>query len=157
MNGTYGSYPASVFDYSYTVSGGENSSTFTQTVVAFRQDHQLPWFELRPEGFLDRIADAFVHRDIDFETHPEFSKRYALRGDDGTAIRVVFTPALLSFFEMLPPERKWHIEGSGFTLLAYRANLTVAPQEIRTFVEETCSIANSFFAASGRSRQSRNA
>jgi len=157
MNGTYGSYPASVFDYSYTVSGGESSSTFTQTVVAFRQDHQLPWFELRPEGFLDRIADAFVHRDIDFETHPEFSKRYALRGDDGTAIRVVFTPALLSFFEMLPPERKWHIEGSGFTLLAYRANLTVAPQEIRTFVEETCSIANSFFAASGRSPQSRNA
>jgi hypothetical protein len=50
----------------------------------------------------------------------------------------MFTPALLSFFEMFPPERKWHIEGSGFTLLAYRANLTVPPPEIRAFLEETC-------------------
>ena len=92
MNGTYASYQASVFDYSYTVSAGESSSTYTQTVAAFLQDHQLPLFELRPEGFLDRIAEAFVHRDIDFETHPEFSKRYVLRGEDGTAIRLMFTP-----------------------------------------------------------------
>jgi len=154
MNGTYGSYPASVFDYSYTVSGGESSSTFTQTVVAFRQDHQLPWFELRPEGFLDRIADTFVRRDIDFESHPEFSKRYVLRGEDETAIRAMFTPVLLSLFEMFPPEKKWHLEASGSTLLAYQAAVTVPPQEIRAFLDEACSLANSLLASSGRSASS---
>ena len=157
MNGTYGSHQVSIFDYSYTVSGGESSSTYTQTVAAIVQDRQLPWFELRPEGFLDRIAEAFVHRDIDFETHPQFSNRYVLRGQDETAIRAMFTPALLSFFEMLPSERKWHIEGSDFTLLVYRANLTVPPPEIRTFLDETCSIANSLFASSGRSASSWHA
>lgn len=157
MNGTYGSHQVSIFDYSYTVTGGESSSTYTQTVAAIVQDRQLPWFELRPEGFLDRIAQALVQRDIDFETHPEFSKRYVLRGQDETAIRAMFTPALLSFFEMLPSERKWHMEASDFTLLVYRTNLTVAPSEIRTFLDEACSIANSLFASSGRSASSWHA
>ena len=156
MNGTYQSYQANLFDYSHTASGGESASTHAQTVAAFRQDHALPLFELRPEGFLDRIAEAFVHRDIDFESIRNFQGAASCAAD-GSAIRVMFTPALLRFFEMVPPERKWHIEGGGFMLLAYRANVTVAPQEIRTFLDETCSIANSFFAACGRSRQSRNA
>lgn len=157
MNGAYGSYQVSIYDYSYTVSSGKTSSTYTQTVAAFVQDRPLPLFELRPEGFLDRIAEAFVHRDIDFDTHPEFSKRFALRGEDERAIRTMFTPALLSFFEMSPRERAWHIEGSGFTLLMYRTNLKVPPEEIRTFLEETSAIANSFFASSGRSASGSHA
>ena len=151
MKGAHGNYQVSIFDYSYTVSGGESSSTYTQTVTAFHQDRQLPLFELRPEGFLDRITEAFVHRDINFETHPEFSKRYVLRSEDETAIRAMFTPALLSFFEMLPPERKWHLEGSGSTLLAYRASSTVPPKEIQTFLDETRAIADLLFASSRRS------
>jgi hypothetical protein len=157
MHGTQGNYQVSVFDYSYTVSGGENSSTYTQTVAAIVQDRPLPGFELRPEGFLDRIAEAFVHRDLDFETHPEFSKRYVLRGDDETAIRALFTPALLSYFEMVPPEKKWHIETSGSTLLAYQAKVTVSPQEIRTFLDDACALANALLASFGRSASSWHA
>ena len=154
MNGNYGSYQVSIFDYSYTVGGGDSSTTYRQTVAAMVQDRQLPSFELRPQGLLDRIAETFVHRDIDFETHPGFSKRYVLRGEDETAVRAMFNPALLSFFEMLPPEWKWHIEAGGATLLAYRANETVPPQEIRTFLDEACSLANSLLASSGRSASS---
>ena len=154
MTGTQGNYQVSLFDYSYTVSAGESSSTYRQTVAAIIQDRPLPRFELRPEGFLDRIADTFVRRDIDFESHPEFSKRYVLRGEDETAIRAMFTPVLLSLFEMFPPEKKWHLEASGSTLLAYQAAVTVPPQEIRAFLDEACSLANSLLASSGRSASS---
>jgi len=157
MNGTQGNYQVSIFDYSYTVGAGESSSTYTQTVTAIVQDRPLPRFELRPEGFLGRIAEAFVRRDINFETHPEFSKRYVLRGEDETAIRAMFTPALLSFFEMLPAEKKWHIEASDSTLLAYQVKVTVPPQEIRAFLDEACSLANSLLASSGRSASSGHA
>jgi hypothetical protein len=151
MNGAYAGFQVSVFDYSYTVSSGKNSSTFTQTVAAFVQDRHLPLFELRPQGFLDRVAEMFVHKDINFESHPVFSKRFVLKGEDEASIRSLFTPALLSAFEMLPPEKKWHIEGGGVTLLIYRSNITVAPQDLRTFLDETSAVAQTFFASAGRS------
>ncbi len=150
MNGAYAGFQVSVFDYSYTVSSGKNSSTFTQTVAAFVQDLRLPLFELRPQGFLDRIAEAFVHKDINFESHPVFSKRFVLKGEDEASIRSLFTPALLSAFEMLPPEKKWHIEASDRTLLVYHSNITVPPQDIRTFLDETSAMTQTFFASAGR-------
>ncbi len=150
MNGAYAGFQVSVFDYSYTVSSGKNSSTFTQTVAAFVQDLRLPLFELRPQGFLDRIAEAFVHKDINFESHPVFSKRFVLKGEDEASIRSLFTPALLSAFEMLPPEKKWHIEASDRTLLVYHSNITVPPQDIRTFLDETSAMTQTFCASAGR-------
>jgi hypothetical protein len=114
------------------------------------QDRHLPLFELRPQGFLDRVAEMFVHKDINFESHPVFSKRFVLKGEDEASIRSLFTPALLSAFEMLPPEKKWHIEESGMTLLVYRSNITVAPQDLRTFLDETSAVAQTFFASAGR-------
>lgn len=149
MNGSFGGFQASLFDYSYTTSNGRNSSTWTQTVAAFMQNSRLPLFELRPEGFLDRVGDVFVHRDIDFESHPEFSRRYMLRGLEEQAVRELFTPALLTFFEALPPEKKWHIEGGEGTLFVYRSAATVKPDDIRCFLEETSSIAQTFFTSCG--------
>lgn len=150
MNGAYAGFQVSVFDYSYTVSSGKNSSTFTQTVAAFVQQRHLPVFELRPQGFMDRVAEMFVHKDINFESHPVFSKRFVLKGEDEASVRSLFTPALLSSFEMLPPEKQWHIEGSGMTLLLYRSNVRVPPQDIRAFLDETSAVAQTFCASAGR-------
>jgi hypothetical protein len=149
MNGAFAGFQANLFDYSYTTSNGRNSSTWIQTVAAFMQDSHLPLFELRPEGFLDRVSEVFVHQDIDFESHPEFSRRYMLSGPEEQAVRELFTPALLTFFEALPPEKKWHIEGGEGTLFVYRSAATVKPDDIRSFLEETSSIAQTFFASGG--------
>jgi hypothetical protein len=72
MNGSHAGFEVSLFDYSYTISTGRSSSTFTQTVAAFIQGLPLPLFDLHREGFLDRIGDMFVHNDIDFESNPSF-------------------------------------------------------------------------------------
>lgn len=149
MNGQYASYQTSLFDYSYTINSGKSSSTFTQTVAAFTQKVELPLFELRPEGLLDRFTEMFVHRDIDFTSHPEFSKKFVLRGANEQRIREVFTPALLTYLEALPREKAWHIEGSGRTLLLYRANSKTSPAEMRQLLDETSSIAQTFFSSCG--------
>jgi hypothetical protein len=149
MTGTSAGFKAGLFDYSYTISTGKSSSTITQTVAAYSQDRSLPLFEMRPEGFLDRVGDAFVHADIDFDSHPEFSRRYLLRGPEPDEIRSLFTPALLTFLERLCPEDKWHIEGGGVTLILYRTGVTLEAAALRSFLNETSSIAGTFFSCCG--------
>ena len=146
----------SLFDYSFTVGGGKNSHTYTQTVAAYSQELWLPLFEMRPEGFLDRIGEAFVHKDIDFDSHPDFSRRYFCVGPDEAGIRKLFCPALLAFLQELPPERKWHIEGADSTLFVYRSGAKVSADGFPSFLQETSSIARRFFSSpAGLSRPVR--
>ena len=37
-------------------------------------------FEMRPENLLNKIGAALGRQDIDFDSNPEFSRRYLLRG-----------------------------------------------------------------------------
>ncbi len=152
MTGTAAGLKVSLFDYSFTTGGGKNSHTWTQTVAAFTQELSLPDFALRPEGFFDRIGEVFLHSDIDFDSHPDFSHRCLLRGPDEQKIRQLFSPALLSFCEALPPDYKWHIEGGGPSLVVYRSDATVNPTQVRTFLDETSSIASNFFSSCGLKR-----
>lgn len=149
MTGMAAKFPASIFDYHYTVGGGKNSQTWVQTVVAFTVDLCLPVFELRPETFIDRIGDTFTHKDIDFESNPEFSHRYLLRGPEPDNIRLLFSPALLSFLESLPSDKRWHIEADTHTLLLYRLGVTVAPEQIQSLLQETLSLAQNFLGCCG--------
>ena len=93
----------------------------------------LPEFELRPEHFFHKIGQALGYSDIDFETHPEFSRRYLLRGPDEAAIRDFFQPELLSFFES---NQGVSLEASGDRLIYYRARKRIKPEEVRAFMEE---------------------
>jgi hypothetical protein len=154
LTGTASGFKTSLFDYSYTVGGSKSSRTYTQTVAAFSQDRRLPRFEMRPEGFVDRIADAVVHKDIDFESHPEFSRRYLLRGSEPEKVRELFTPALLTLLEGVPSEEKWHIEGADSTLILYRSDVTVSAERTRAFLDETSSIARTFFSSCGLEKPS---
>ena len=74
--------PARLFDYQYVTGSGDSSRTWRQTVAAFDLDGiaRLPAFTLVPETFWDWVADRFGYHDIDFDSHPEFSRRYKLRG-----------------------------------------------------------------------------
>jgi hypothetical protein len=149
MNGSHAGFEVSLFDYSYTISTGKSSSTYTQTVAAFIQGLPLPVFDLHREGFFDRVGDVFTHNDIDFEFNPEFSRRYHLSGDEKERVQELFAPALLTFLEGLSPDSGWHIEGSGFTLILYRGNKTVNPDQLQPFLDETSSLASNFLQLCG--------
>lgn len=150
MIGSTGGLNVSLFDYTYQV--GKNTETYTLAV--FSQDLLLPPFELRAENIFDRIGEAFVHNDIDFDSHPEFSRRYLLRSPDEAGARQIFTPSLLTYFEQIPSDRKWHIESSGTALILYRTTGPLRSADIQPFLDETSSIARAIFSSGGVKRPS---
>jgi hypothetical protein len=141
MTGSSGGLQISLFDYSYSA----GKSSITQTVASFSQDKQMPPFALRPENFLDRIGDALVHNDIDFDSNPEFSKRYLLKSPDEAGVRRLFTPSLLTYLDEF--QTTWYVEGTGPLLIVYHGGRTVSPPDLPAFLEETSRIARTFFAS----------
>jgi hypothetical protein len=143
MTGSSGGLQIRLFDYSYPA----GKSSISQTVAAFSQDQQLPPFALRPENFLDRIGDAIVHNDIDFDSNPEFSRRYLLKSPDEAGVRRLFTPSLLTTLEQF--QTSWCVEGCGPTLIVYHTGRIVSPSDLPAFLEETSRIARTLFASDG--------
>ena len=144
LNGSHTGFEVSLFDYSYTISTGKSSSTFTQTVAAFIQGLPLPLFDLHREGFLDRAGDMFVHNDIDFQSNPEFSRRYHLSGDEKERIAELFSPSLLTFLEGFRRIVAGTSRVAGFTLTLYRGNQTVNADQVQPLLKETSSLAHNF-------------
>ncbi|HKF52665.1 MAG TPA: hypothetical protein VKB26_10150 [Candidatus Acidoferrales bacterium] len=143
-------FRVSLFDYSFTVGGGRNKQTYTQTVATFSKDDAcLPYFELRPANLMDKAWDAMTHKNIHFETDPEFARRYVLRGALPEKVRALFTPGLVSFVDGLDSQHKWHIEGAGRTLVIYRAKKKEPVEQMRTFLEQTTTVASTFLNLAG--------
>jgi hypothetical protein len=143
MTGSSGGLQISLFDYTYPA----GKSSITQSVAVFSQDHPLPPFALRPENFFDRIGDAIVPSDIDFDSNPEFSKRYLLKSPDEAGTRRLFNPSLLTYLEQF--QTNWCIEGTGSTLIIYHGGRQVSPSDVPAFLEETSRIARTFFGSDG--------
>jgi hypothetical protein len=134
LRGKAGGLEVSIFDYSYVIGSGKNRQTFNQTVLAFEiDDTHLPTFSLRPEQWFHKVGQWFGYRDIDFESHPRFSKTYLLRGEDEEAVRQVFPDHVLEYYEECP---NVCTEGCGGRLVYYRTTRRVDPKEVRTFLEE---------------------
>ena len=147
MTGDRAGFVVRLFDYSFTVGGGKSQQTYTQTVANFSKQHvSLPYFELRPASILARAWDAMAHKNIRFETDPEFSRRYILQGALPDKVREFFTPSLISFLDGLDLHEKWHIEGVGGTLVIYRSDQKTPPAQMRAFLEQTSQIAATFFS-----------
>ncbi len=60
---------------------------------------RLPNFTLRPENLFHKIGQVFGYQDIDFDSHPEFSKRYLLKGENESEVRSTFSADTLAFYE----------------------------------------------------------
>jgi hypothetical protein len=143
MEGQIDGAEAAVFDLenrNHRLAGETPSGGSYQTVVSLRSGQlNLPSFSLGPENILRQLAGAVRDKDINFDTHPEFSKRYLLRGQDETAIRSLFNPSLLAFFESFK---------SGITvayadrMIYYRDSRKVRPKEFRSFVDEALRVFN---------------
>jgi hypothetical protein len=134
MSGRLGDSDVVVFDYQYTTGGGKHQQTTHQTVVLFPgAKRSLPDLRMAPENALYRIAEAFGYQDIDFESSPEFSRRYLVQGPDEAAIRAALYPGATSYFA----EREgWTVEVRSATVGIYRAGKRPRAEDMRTFMEE---------------------
>jgi hypothetical protein len=120
-------------DYRYKTGHGKNSRRRSMSVLFLSLERPCPDLSMGPEGVASKIFQAFGAKDINFLTHPEFSKSFILRGDDEDAIRERFDFDLLEFFE------GWggvSLEVSSGELAYYRYNRRCKPELLEAFIEE---------------------
>jgi hypothetical protein len=133
LHGDAGDVRVAIFDYQYTVGSGKHSHTHVQTVASFRvPELRLPEFALRPENLFHKIGGVFGYLDIDFESHPAFSRAYLLRGSNEPLIRRLFVPEVLVYFES---HNDLCVEGSGPQFVYYRNGRRLDPDAIRAWLE----------------------
>ena len=133
LQGRAGEIDVSIFDYRYVTGGGQHSRRWHQTVISFESDAmRLPSFTLRPENLFHKIGQVFGYQDIDFDSHPEFSKRYLLKAENESDVRHAFGTDVLSFYES---DQKLSTEAAGRQLIHYRAAKRVPPNEIAEFIK----------------------
>jgi hypothetical protein len=101
----------------------------------------LPEFQLGPESIVLKMAAALGYKIIRFETHPQFARRFILRGADESAVRIFFLPPLLDYFQSVPEKSTWNVEGAGQWLLIYHARKKIKPAELRSFIDASSAIA----------------
>lgn len=123
-----------IFDIQFTEGSGKSARTHMQTICCFQDEltRMLPHFLLRPEHMGDKLGSLFGGKDIDFPSHPEFSRKYLLRGMNELAIRRFFTESILSHFDR---DRGWTVEAVSGRLFVYRLDQRIKPQELQSFID----------------------
>jgi hypothetical protein len=135
MEGAVEGLDVAVFDYRFTVGGGKNSHTYSQTVCAVRDRRlRLPVFELKPESIWNKLGALFGYEDIDFEEHPEFSRKYHLSGVGEAAVRALFRPEVRDALER---REGLSLQGGGDRFICFRASARVEPERIENLTRET--------------------
>ena len=136
-----------IYDYQFTTGGGQSSHTYNQTVFQFESGAlHLPAFSLRPENIFHKIGESLGYRDIDFESYPEFSNKYLLKGDDEEAIRKLFKQEVITRFEA---EKGLIVEGRGRLMICYRSGKRVKPDDLWTVYESMQTLARIFIRRCG--------
>jgi hypothetical protein len=134
LRGRAGDTDVLMFDYRYTTGSGKNSHTWKQTVMVFESaGANLPDFSLRPEHIFHKLGQVFGYQDIDFDSHPGFSKHYLLKGSDEQQLRNIFTTDVLSFYET---QKRVSSEAAGGQFLYYRAGKRIAPDKVADFIRD---------------------
>ena len=111
-----------IYDNSYTVGSGNNSTTYSQSIIHFKCSKiHLPQFVLRPECFIDKIL-----KDIDFPENVAFSKNHFLKGDDETQIRQLFNSHIINILEN---QRGISVYGKKNELQIFKDDVELEPEE----------------------------
>jgi len=119
----------------------------TQTVVYFSSPElNLPMFAVRPENIFHKISEVFGYQKvIDFPSHPDFSKKYLLRGTDKKRIQFLFDHDLRTFVNSL---NGICVEGEHKSLICYRAGKQVNPKNVKAFINEGSMLFTHFCSSS---------
>ena len=129
IEGDSGDGTLRIFDYKFTTGSGKQTRHLVQTIASLKSSQlNIPSLTIHPEGFLSRVGSKMGFQDIDFDSHPTFSKMFVLKGDNEEAIRNFLTPAALEYFEA---HQGISLEASGDTLFFYNPNRRIKPEEIK--------------------------
>jgi MFS superfamily sulfate permease-like transporter len=114
--------------------GARQAGTDTHITIAHITDLDfvVPDFALEPEQMWTKLSELSFGHDIDFDSHPQFSRKYYLRGDDENAVRKFFTEDVINFLES---HDGIHIEAHRNKLLVFLKRDQANVAEIRKMIE----------------------
>lgn len=134
IQGTQAEAVVSIGDYKYTTGTQKNRTTHRQTVVFIESDRlNLPSFLLIPENIFHKVGNVFGYKDIDFDSHPEFSNQYLLKGTDEESIRSLFHDGILNIYQRHPGTST---EGLDTLLIYYRRGQRLKPEQWQNLLNE---------------------
>ncbi|MFA4986690.1 MAG: hypothetical protein WC712_08915 [Candidatus Brocadiia bacterium] len=110
------------FHLRYVTGSGKNRSTHTRQGLLVEGMLVFPThLSMRPEGFLDRVAELMGFDDIDFE-YNEFNNKYFVKSDDKKMAYDIFGREVMEFCLRLPRPISMEILGP-HTLFSYSGNI----------------------------------
>ena len=98
------------------------------TMVCITLKKRAPLFVIDRESLLDKVAFLAGFKDIVFELHPDFSKRFKVKGDNAMAIKRFLNRAIINFLE---ENKSYHIECNGQALLIFEKERNATISEIK--------------------------
>ena len=101
------------------------------TMLKLTLPAEIPKFVMDRENLLDRVAYLAGFRDINFAKHPEFSRRFKLKGDHTPELYRFFDDELIDFFES---NMELHVESNGEALLIFEKERLSTIREIKLLV-----------------------
>ena len=121
----------SMMDVEYTEGEFIAREVIRATVLWMPLEHPLPVFTLDREGLLERLYSAAGYEEVLIPRHPEFNRRFFLKGEDREAVLDVFDDGLILFLESQP---LYHVESSGEGLLVFKKERLLSIVEIKALL-----------------------
>lgn len=129
------SYPdktISVFDIEFSEGEFIAKEVIHSTMLLINLKENIPEFTLDREGFLQKMYAFAGFKDIPFEDHTDFSKRFYVLGDNEGAIREFFNNDLIHFFESNP---YYHVESNGKAILIFSKERLASIKELKALLD----------------------
>ncbi|MEK9612645.1 MAG: SulP family inorganic anion transporter [Flavobacteriaceae bacterium] len=118
----------SLFDLSYSEGAFITKEDLKASFLLFDSPVSLPVFVLDKEDFKSNLYHWADFNDVNFSNHPDFSRRFHLSGNNPKALKELFSPELIFFFESHPI---FHLESNGSRLLIKGKDRLSSIQEIK--------------------------
>jgi hypothetical protein len=133
ISGQYNGRPFNAFEFRYATGAGRFRDVRIEAMIHQRlAGVSLPHFALVPaNSYLFRIGRT--PQDIDFPEDKTFSKAYVLTGQDQTAIRALYTPALRAALTAAPGQ---HVAAGGQDLFWWQQRGLPPPDQFDSFLDE---------------------
>lgn len=101
-SGVYRDHPVQLLNLESIYFNGNIAVQIRQTVGLIPLNQSVPKMIITPKNVLHGLGKLFGSKSLSFPTHPDFSRKYTVKGQQLELIEDFMTPQVLEFFEARP-------------------------------------------------------
>ena len=101
-SGVYRDHPVQILNLESIIFTGNAAITVRQSVGIIPLNRSVPEMIITPKNLLHGLGKLFGSKSLSFSTHPDFSRKYTVKGPKPELIEDFMTPQVLEFFEARP-------------------------------------------------------